>query len=335
MMKKCCIFLCSIIMVFSFGSYGANMYSYLWVTYKNASGNLSYSGPSLSNITGTLGSLYTGTMSVAYVDCSTTTNKYINYNGRDYWFFIPSFITMNGINVSLTPVPPSGYTFVGKLPGGEYIFNQYTQEKRGEIGSCSKIGYTYPINYTYPAISIKANVSGLSAGTYKGTFPVKIAYAEYFAMQASDISRFPSSLAYNHATELQVPYSITITNNCQVSPSDITIDHGQFGIGQGDGNVVRENFSITCENTAQITIDFQPITAPTKPYTNGVGVGLGHGFDAVVQIGNLGLSNGSTSKTIQIQKGITTIPLISTIHENNNSSVGTLYGTANLNVTIK
>ncbi|EPH4539569.1 PapG chaperone-binding domain-containing protein [Escherichia coli] len=290
----------------------------------------------MTNITGSLGALYTGTMKIAYVDCSTTANKYVNYHGMEYWVFIPSSVNMNGINVILTPDTPAGYTSAGRLSSGEYVFNKYILKTENIFGACGTIGNTWPMNYTYPSITIKANVTGLPAGTYTGRIPVKLAYAEYFTENsASDISRFSSSLAYNHTTESQIPYNINITNACQVSPSNMTIDHGQFGIGQGNGNVVRKDFSITCENTAQITIDFQPLTAPTKSYTNGVGVGLGHGFDAVVQIGNLGLSNASTSKTIQIQKGVTTIPLISTIHENNNSSVGTLYGTANLNLTIK
>ncbi|EPO2325292.1 PapG chaperone-binding domain-containing protein [Escherichia coli] len=335
MMKKYSILLCSA-MLFSSGSYAVNTYSYLWITDKNASGELSYTGPSLTNITGTLGALYTGTMKIAYVDCSTTANKYVSYNGVEYWIFIPSSVKMNGINVMLTPDAPAGYTSVGKLSSGEYVFNKYILKSASGLGACGTIGQTWPTNYTYPPITIKANVTGLPAGTYTGRIPVKMAYAEYFTENsASEISRFPNSLAYNYATELQIPYNINITNTCQVSPSEMTIDHGKFGIGKGNGNVVKRDFSITCENTAQITIDFQPLTAPTKSYTNGVGVGLGHGFDAVVQIGNLGLSNASTSKTIQIQKGVTTIPLISTIHENNNSSVGTLYGTANLNFTIK
>ncbi|CAD5644363.1 protein PapG [Escherichia coli] len=336
MIKRYCILLYSV-MLFSFNSYGVNTYSYLWVTDKNASGDLSYTGPALTNITGSLGALYTGTMRIAYVDCSTTANKYVGYSGLEYWIFIPSSISMNGVNVLLTPETPTGYTSAGKLSSGEYVFNKYISKTAGGVlGACGTIGNTWPMNYTYPTITIKANVSGLSAGTYTGTFPVKMAYGEYFTENsASDISRFSSSLAYNYATVLQIPYNINITNTCQVSPSNMTIDHGQFGIGQGNGNVVRKDFSIACENTAQITIDFQPLTAPTKSYTNGVGVGLGNGFDTVVQIGSLGLSNASTSKTIQIPKGVTTIPLISTIHENNNSSVGTLYGTANLNLTIK
>lgn len=335
MIKKYCILLYSV-MLFSFSSYGVNTYSSLWVTNNNASGDLSYTGPALTNITGSLGALYTGTMRIAYVDCSTTANKYVSYNGVEYWMFVPSSISMNGVNVILTPETPTGYTSAGKLPSGEYVFNKYILKSASGLGACGQIGNTWPTNYTYPTVAIKANVSGLSAGTYTGTFPVKMAYGEYYTEHsASDISRFSSSLAYNYATEVQIPYNINITNTCQVSPSNMTIDHGQFGIGQGNGNMVRKDFSITCENTAQITIDFQPLTAPTKSYTNGVGVGLGNGFDTVVQIGNLGLSNASTSKTIQIPKGVTTIPLISTIHENNNSSVGTLYGTANLNLTIK
>ncbi|EAA4608364.1 hypothetical protein DPJ21_24520, partial [Salmonella enterica subsp. enterica] len=68
--KKYCILLCSV-MLFSFNSYGANTYAYLWVTDKNASGDLSYTGSALTNIIGALDSLYTGTMRIAYVDCST------------------------------------------------------------------------------------------------------------------------------------------------------------------------------------------------------------------------------------------------------------------------
>lgn len=335
MIKKHSILFYSVILL-SFRSYGANTYAYLWVTDNNATGNISYTGPAFTDITSSIASLYTGTMKVAYTDCSTTANKPINYRASEYWVFIPSLININGLNVSLTPETPAGYVRKGMLSSGEYVFDQYssTRPAGGILGRCSQIGETWPMNYTYPAITIKLDVSGLSAGKYTGTFPVKMAFAEYFNENTS-ADRFSSSLAYRYATELQIPYNINITNTCQVSPSNMTIDHGQFALGQGNGNVVRKDFSITCENTAQITIDFQPLTAPTKSYTNGVGVGLGNGFDTVVQIGNLGLSNVSTSKTIQIPKGVTTVPLTSTIHENNNSSVGALYGTANLNLTIK
>lgn len=333
-MKRYGVILSSV-MLFSFGSYGANLYSYLWVTDNNTGGQLSYTGPSLTDITGTLNALYTGTMRVAYVDCSTTANEYVNYRANEHWVFIPSFITMGGKRINLTPEVPSGYTNAGKLPSGEFIFKEYELSSHSVLGGCSTVGNTYAMNYTYPAISIKADVSGLTAGMYTGTIPVRMAFGEYFSKQPGDISRFADTLAYNHATTVPIPYNINITNVCQVSPSNITIDHGRFGIGQGNGNFVKKDIQITCEGNAQLTINFQPLTSPTQSYTEGVGVGLGHGFDAVVQIGNLGLSNASPAKNMQIQKGMTIIPLTSTIHEGNNSSVGALYGTANLNMTVK
>lgn len=333
-MKRYGVILSSV-MLFSSGSYGVNTYSYLWVTSNNAGGQLSYTGPSLTDITGTLNALYTGTMRVAYVDCSTTANEYINYNGTEHWVFIPSFITMGGKRINLTPEVPSGYTDSGKLPSGDFIFKEYKITPSYALGGCSAIGNTYAINYTYPEISIRADVSGLAAGAYSGTIPVRMAYADYFVKQPSDVSRFADTLAYNNSSMVQIPYNINITNVCQVSPSNITIDHGRFGIGQGNGNFVKKDIQVTCEGNAQLTINFQPLTSPTQSYTEGVGVGLGHGFDAVVQIGNLGLSNISPVKNMQIQKGMTIIPLTSTIHEGNNSSVGTLYGTANLNLTVK
>lgn len=334
-MTKHCIFLL-LVMIFSPGAYSANTYAYLWKTNNNASGGFSYTGPSLATISGAMSSLYTGTMSISYATCSTTEHEYVFYQGVDRWIFIPSSIIINGINVPLSVNAPHGYYLAGQLPSGEYVYKSYVVTNVSMEGKCSDVGHMYPINYTYPEISLTADVSGLVSGAYAGTIPIKMAFAEYFTINSgSEISRFSDDLAYNNTSVVQLPFNINITNTCQLSPLNITIDHGKFNIGQGNGNTVKKDLAVTCDGPTSLTIDFKPLTAPTKSYSDGVGVGLGHGVDAVVQIGDFGLSNASTAKTIQVEKGVTTMTLTSTIHENDNSSVGNLSGSANLNLTIK
>ncbi|WP_201474505.1 PapG chaperone-binding domain-containing protein, partial [Escherichia coli] len=322
-MKKNIYLLCLTVLLSS--SAYANLYSYLWVSHNHARGSILYTGPAQTDISGAMDSFFTGTMHIAYADCDEKGDKYMIYNGHDLWIFIPSSITVNGKIITLLPDTPSGYSYKGQLSGGEYAFNKYTVKPDGGVlGKCNSVGITWPMNDTYPAISLKAKISGLPAGTYTGAFPVRLGYGDYYTA-TPEISRFPETLIYEHSTVVQIPYSIKITNTCQLSSTNITIDHGQFSIREGNGNFVKKDISINCDGEAQLTIDFQPLTVPTTLYKNGVGVGLGHGFDAVVQIGDLGLSNASTAKTIRLHKGTTTMPLTSTIHENDNPSVGTLY----------
>ncbi|HCU0389956.1 TPA: hypothetical protein OUJ00_004556 [Escherichia coli] len=309
-------------------SYSANTYSYLWVTTNNSSGDISYSGKAVGYVSGTVNQLYTGIMKVAYVDCSTTEELTVDYRAEDRWIFVPNTIKIRGVSIPITvDVLPSEYKLINSDFGGFLLLKQngstYGHTQRGRCGSGS-----YPINYTYPSFSLKMNVSSLTSGSYTGTILIKMAYAEYFGIYSSDITKFSDNLAFQYTSNSEIPYSINIINKCNVSTSEIELNHGELNAGVADGHSVSSNISITCDDPASLKLMVVSRTKPEKLYHDGVGVGLNNGWDSVLQIGNSGISDYSlTGKTISVPTGYYLMPITSTLKRNGTTiSAGDISG---------
>lgn len=312
----------------------ANTYSYLWVTGNSVSGSLEYNGPLISTIPGQINALNTGTMSVAYVDCTTTGNIYVYYYASDRWVFIPQKILIAGKDVKLMPSTPSGYANYGILNDYYILAQRGDIEYNAVYGGCGKIGGTYPINYIYPNITLTASVTGLPPGNYQGTIPVRLSYADYFGVSNSDITKFSDSLAFQYANISNIPYNIKITNSCTVSPDNISLSHGDLSIKAGDGNTTSSKLEVNCDSAASLTLSLTALTIPTQKYTDGIGVGLGNGWDTSLTIDNSGLTDSSPVKDISVPAN-TALTVRSTLKKTNNSTSGTSQGSAIIRVDIK
>ncbi len=306
----------------------ANIYSYLWVTNNSASGNVSYSGPAIGQISGKVNSLYTGTMIVNYNDCSTTSQTKVYYKADDRWVYFPKTVNIGGVSVAVdVDTLPSGFSRL--TYGNDYTLLKLTGSVRShfELGACSAIGKTYPINYTYPSFSVTLDVSALPSGNFSGSIPMRLAYAEYWGVRSTDITKFSDDLAFQYTMVKEIPYSINITNKCSVSPTEISLNHGRLSANTAEGHSVSRNVSITCDAPASLKVSVLSRSTPRTLYSDGVGVGLGNGWDSVLQIGDSGLSDYSlTDKTISVSGGSISMPVISTLKKNGAVSAGDISG---------
>ncbi|EBG2396367.1 hypothetical protein ZQ34_003982 [Salmonella enterica subsp. salamae] len=278
----------------------ANTYAYLWGTTTSFSGLLDYNGPAISTITGKLNALNTGTMSVVYVDCATNSNVYVNYAASDKWVFIPQQISVAGKSVLLTPSPPAGFVNVGAINGYHIMVSQGDIYYSRVLGGCGTVGQTYPVNYTYPEISLTASVSGVPAGRYEGTIPVRIALSDHFGVTSADITKFSDSLAFSYSQVSNIPYSINITNACSFSPGNIEITHGELRANEGEGNTAKAKLVVNCTSDASLTLSLIAVTSPANQYADGIGVGLGDGWDASLTIDSTGISDLSQIKDVGV-----------------------------------
>lgn len=278
----------------------ANTFAYLWATTASFSGSLDYNGPAISTITGKLNALNTGTMSVVYVDCATTNKTYVNYAAGDNWVFIPKQISVAGKSVLITPSAPAGFVNVGTTNDNHIIVMQGNTYYSRVLGGCGTIGQTYPVNYTFPEISLTASVDGVPAGRYEGTIPVRMAVSEHFGVTSADIAKFSDSLAFSYSQVSNIPYSINITNTCSFSPSNIEVTHGELRANEGEGNTAKAKLVVNCTSDASLTLSLTAVTSPTNQYADGIGVGLGDGWDTSLTIENTGISDSSQIKDVSV-----------------------------------
>ncbi|MGG7246779.1 PapG chaperone-binding domain-containing protein [Escherichia coli] len=310
----------------------------LWGTKSNASGSIKYSGIAIDSVTGTVNSLHTGTMSVLYKNCTLPSTTTTFYRAEDRWIFLPKKIDINGQSaaISVSSVP-SGYT-LNSYNNSHYLLKQniniyYYKENR----ECSvfSVGKTFPINYIYPDFSIEMDVSGLSVGSYSGTIPIKMAYAEYFGKTSSDITKFSDSRAFQDSTDTEVPYTINIMNKCTVSPTEISLNHGELSVDAAEGHSVSQDVSIDCDEAASLKVSVSSRSVPRTLYSDGVGVGLGNGWDSILQIGNSGLSDYSlTDKTVSVSEGSTSMQITSMLRKNGTVSAGNISGSMVFSITL-
>lgn len=263
------------------------------------------------------------------MDCSTTSEIYVNYAAQDRWIFIPNSINVGGIRLPVTVnTLPSKYENINSDYNGFILLKNNGSTYFSHVGgACGSVGGTYPIDYTYPSFSLNMNISDLTSGSYTGTIPVRMAYAEYFGVYSSDITKFSDDLAFQYISVSEIPYSINITNKCVVLPAEIELSHGELSAGVANGHSVSSNMTITCDEPASLKLTVTSRSNPETLYYDGVGVGLGNGWDSVLQIGNSGLSDYSlTDKTILVSGGNVSIPVTSTLKSTGTVSAGNISG---------
>jgi len=322
---------------FSFFAHADRTYFHLWQSTGTTTGALDYTGNAFGIINTTLTNVATGTMSVAYSICSNPgQDGATNYSASDTWIFIPTSINVGGVSIPMTVSVPPGYVNSGVINGFNVIVRRGTVGAGYSWRSCWAPGHSYPLNIRYPDITLTLNVSGLSIGTFNGTIPVRYSFAEYFSVNGSEIKKFSDNDAFTYTTLNNIPYRIEIINKCSlISSSDITIGHGQQSIALANNSVQSAMVTVNCDQPASVSLSLTAMTPPTNRYTDGVGVGLGHGWDSSLTVSNSGISDTSSSRIVNVPSGNSNLIVTSTLKATNAADAGMLQGSAVLTATIQ
>lgn len=320
----------------SFAIYGANIYSYLWVSKNTGSGRLDYEGAGVKEIDTILAGVNTGTMTVNYVDCSTTANVRVYYSSTDQWIFVPKEIRVGSNITNINVSTPSGYVRKGDIQDhyafkkdGPIIYNSV-----GGLGGCGSVGQSWPYNRDIPDVLIKVDISNLIVGNYTGNVDIKMAYGDYHGVYSTDITKFSDTLAFSKSYVSPLPFNIRIVNKCLFTPDTIEIEHGNLVVTSASNNKVTSPVIINCINDALLSLNLITLNPSTVSYQNGVGVSLGLGWDSLLSLSSLGREEQS-DLSIPVSGGISNIIKINSVLKRNGmAGSGNLQGNAALRVTI-
>ncbi len=271
------------------------------------SGNITYKGKSLSDLTVNVGQLVVNLEIFRYIDNVNNDNKNIISYAQHLTelFYLPESIYLNGRKISITNVTPTGRfdekitTFTGYQGYENSVYWTYPS------GISVKLGDMLSRLKTITIPSFSFTISGidyLDSGVYTGFIPI------YFGAQLrwwSDKS-YPTSiipqwdLISTYASKVEIPYTIEINNSCDVSDHSIDFDYGTIAANELNGKEMTSAFTVSCVNSGKVKISVVDRSAPFGSYTNGVGVGLGNNVDAVLTIGNTGLSDSVREKELNV-----------------------------------
>ncbi|WP_312026145.1 PapG chaperone-binding domain-containing protein [Yersinia enterocolitica] len=78
--------------------------------------------------------------------------------------------------------------------------------------------------------------------------------------------------------------------------------HGGHSIVTADGHMTSQSVSIKCTNNGDVKFNLilKSLNLPTTQYTDGVGVGLGNGWDSVLKVEKTNISMSSPTAEISI-----------------------------------
>ncbi|ENK9379940.1 hypothetical protein AB4H02_004158 [Salmonella enterica] len=309
----------------------AGVISYLWSStgYGNT-GNIQYQG-SIIDILSTKTNWHSGNMRVVYTgSCDGSavgTHTYYRYDEK--WLSVPSSISLNGTQLPVS-ITADNFSYLQRS-GADVIYKQRTKNYSWYgTGACGHIGSSYPINDTisFTIVLSGLNVSDLKSGTYTGVIPVKYVRSEYFSnVSYAEITPFDDNLAIGYlATIVSIPYTITITNSCKFNATQIYFNHDSLPMSVAEGNTKNSSLNIMCDNAAAIKMNIASRTPSSTSYSDGVGIGLGNGWDTVLKFGNGLLTDTSLEATVLIPREGKSIPITSTLSKTAHSTSGPLDG---------
>lgn len=307
---------------------------YIWVSHKAGGGSLNYNGKSTDSITGSLLAVNTGSMSIDYRQCSIL-DVFHPYQRHIQYLFIGNNVRMGGKEYKLTVDQPTGGWRLSQY-SSEYsalVLTSATVHSATE-GRCADIGYTLSSNIQYPPIRVHLETNGLPVGHYEGVIPVRMAVVENYGKTPSDVRTLAESLVFDHTTLLSVPYSITISESCTFSATNLNINHGDIRTTNGDGNTASGQLGVNCTKDSSVVLSLTAVTTPHNKYNDGVGVGLGNGWDTSLTIVNTGINDTTPSKTVNLRT-TDVLSFRSVLKKTANSVPGELNGSAILRAELQ
>ncbi|MGT3165254.1 PapG chaperone-binding domain-containing protein [Yersinia enterocolitica] len=319
----------------------ATIYGFVWTTAHNVDvGRVDYNGNSISSIPVKLNTIGPLQLSLANKYCRTTNHVPYGILGYDYYLFFPKTVmSNNGVEIPISiGQKPSDVTAFDK--GSYYALYKKVADHR--ISETSAKCWDYGTSYNFPSVSFDTSlifdVRHLDVGHYSGSIPIRLGFVSYHGdkyLQTSlqrwtmaDIDKVttnPGSLSFD----------ITINNKCDVSPSAIELSHGGHSITSANGHTAKSTIKIECQlpSDVKFKLTLKSLTSPTTSYYDGVGVGLGNGWDSVLTVENTNISASSPSADMTISKqGNLTIK--SVLKKTTSSQPGNLSGSAVMEISI-
>ncbi|MBW5823293.1 PapG chaperone-binding domain-containing protein [Yersinia enterocolitica] len=321
-----------------------NLESFIWGAQGTHDvGKLEYNGNAISQILVNVNEVNPGILYVKQSQCSLPNYDLYSYKeAKDHYIFIPKSVTTDSgqnITIGIHQIP-TGYTMTDNAQ--QYVlYSKGGDEFKATKRRCQQIGNSFNFQSSWSSsFVLRLSTENLSIGKYSGRIPIKIARAEYYARTASlslyrwtldDIQRFVGS-----DDAVTLPFDINIQNKCTITPSEINFAHGGNSIVSADGHMTSQSVGVNCASSGNIALNLslKAIDPPTNSYTDGVGVGLGNGWDSVLKIdgSNISTTNPTTKMTIPANSSFN---VQSILRKTNNSQAGSLSGSAVMEVFIQ
>ncbi|EBP2882810.1 papG chaperone-binding domain protein, partial [Salmonella enterica] len=318
-----------------------NLESFVWSSNDNHQvGSLVYDGNATSRILTTVNNIIPGVLYVTKSHC-----KYPGYqlsSARDvvdHYIVIPKLVKDNNgneFNIEIEQLP-SGYTIAQTDTQNYTLYLRGTDNYRYINRYCQNMGDQK--NFTDSWVSsfvLSINTENIGVGKYTGNITMKVARVEYYSPLSTWLYRWSLAEINDSFGVVTLPFDINIQNKCSLSHNEILLAHNGHSIISADGHTTSQTININCTNGGSIDLSLS-LTAfdkPSKSYTEGVGVGLGNGWDAILKIEgqNISDANPNTKMTIPANSGFN---IKSTLRETDSSQAGSLSGSAVLEVFIQ
>lgn len=323
-----------------------NTFSFFWTSKTSHKvGSVHYDGGALSSILVNVGDIIPGPLQVTKNSCkSQYAEIWTHIDGYDYWLFVPkSVTTSNGkhITVNIHQLP-KGFSIIEENPQQYILYKKIPEKQITTYKKCYNIGATY--NFSDPwetAFTLRLDTQNLGVGQYTGEIPIKVAFAEYFkatsggAANSYPFERWTLADAKSNIGEVTLTFDINIKNKCSISPSEINLVHGGHSITTADGHTTSQLVNIRCTNPGDVkfNLTLTSLNPPTTSYTDGVGVGLGNGWNSVLKVENTNISTSSPTAEITMP-GNSSLNIQSELKKTANSQPGNLSGAAVLEFSL-
>ncbi|MGT3245254.1 PapG chaperone-binding domain-containing protein [Yersinia enterocolitica] len=323
-----------------------NTFSFFWTSQSiHEVGNVNYNGEALSSILVNVDNIVAGPLYVTLSSCSFPNSaRWTHMDAYDYWIFIPKSVkATNGENITVG---------IHKLPkefriieenAQQYILYRAVQERAvTAYKRCYRIGESYDFQDPWEtAFTLSLGTQNLGVGLYEGIISIKVAFAEYFKITSGfgsnsyPLERWGVADAKNNIGEVTLPFHINIINKCSISPSEINLVHGAHSITTADGHTTSQLVNIRCTNPGDVkfNLTLKSLNPPTTSYTDGVGVGLGNGWNSVLKVENTNISTSSPTAEITMP-GNSSLNIQSELKKTANSQPGNLSGAAVLEISL-
>jgi len=309
----------------------------IWSADTATRGSINYSGVSGGMVRASLGALSFGNSTLTYCQSSGGTAT-VYYGANSYAAVIPKNLNLAGINIPVTPSASSGVFFDYN---NDSLFVQHDPGYNENIGGakCGTIGNKYNFgSLSLPNITLSLQIpQELPIGNYRGMFNLKYSLSDPHATSSAELRR-PSNAEFyqNSVSTISVPYNITITGSCDITPSPVTLEHGALTSQLAQNNEKQVSVSVLCTSSANLSLQISTNTPSTNQYTNSLGVALGNGWDSALKMINN--ANGQQGKQVAVNAIANVnspVVISSTLKNTANSQIGTLNGSATITVTIQ
>lgn len=329
----------------SHASVAYNQEAFTWgATDTHNVGELNYDGNATSQILVNVNEINPGILFVRQSVCTVPDYDLNTYKeGKDHYIFIPKTVTTNtGKNISIDIHQiPTGYSLIATTAQQYVLYNKGPDELILRKRKCKKVGESqvFDSSWTLPFV-LRLNTESIPIGEHSGNISMNIARAEYYARtSAQPLYRWSTNEIQSFVANdksVTLPFKIKIQNKCTIAPSEINFAHGGNSIVSADGHMTSQSVWINCVNSGNIplNITLKAINPPTQSYTDGVGVGLGNGWDSILKIdgSNISTTNPTTKITIPANSSFN---VQSILRKTNNSQAGSLNGSAIMEVFIQ